>query len=148
MRAAVFRHEFRELFRLATPLAAAQAGTQLMGLVDVAVLGRLGARELAAAGLSNAVFFAFSVMGIGMVMGVDPMIAQAVGAGDGARARRLMWQGVWLALIVTAVLTLILAGGAIALPLIGSKPELIAPARAYLLVRVISLAPFLLFYVV
>src|SRR3954453_17831728 len=37
----IFRAELRELFRLAMPLAAAQAGTQLMGLVDVAVLGRL-----------------------------------------------------------------------------------------------------------
>lgn len=148
MRAAVFRRELRELFRLAMPLAAAQAGTQLMGLVDVAVLGRLGARELAASGLANAVFFAFSVMGIGMVFGVDPMIAQAIGAGDRARARRLMWQGVWLGLIVTGVLTLILVAGAIALPLIGSQPELISPARAYLLVRALSLAPFLLFFVV
>ena len=148
MRAEVFRRELRELFRLALPLAAAQAGTQMMGLVDVAVLGRLGARELAGAGLANAVFFAFSVIGMGMVFGVDPLIAQAVGAGDRLRARRWMWQGVWLALIVSAVLTVVLVVGAIALPLIGSKAELISPARAFLLVRLFSLLPFLLFFVV
>lgn len=148
MRAEVFRRELRELFRLALPLAAAQAGTQMMGLVDVAVLGRLGARELAGSGLANAVFFAFSVVGMGMVFGVDPLIAQAVGAGDRARARRWLWQGVWLCLIVSAILTVILLIGAVALPLIGSKPELIEPARAYLLVRLLSLVPFLLFFVV
>jgi MATE family multidrug resistance protein len=148
MRAEVFRRELSELFRLALPLAAAQAGTQMMGLVDVAVLGRLGARELAGSGLANAVFFAFSVIGMGMVFGVDPLIAQAVGAGDRARARRWMWQGIWLGLIVSAILTVILLLGAVALPLIGSKEELIAPARAYLLVRLLSLVPFLLFFVV
>lgn len=148
MRAEVYRREFRELFRLAVPLAAAQAGTQLMGLVDVAVLGRLGARELAGSGLANAVFFAFSVMGMGMVFGIDPLISQAVGAGDRVRARRVMWQGVWLGLVVTAVLTVILLIGAVLLPYIGSEAELIAPARAYLLVRLISLAPFLLFFVI
>ncbi|HEX6158559.1 MAG TPA: MATE family efflux transporter, partial [Thermoanaerobaculia bacterium] len=147
MRAEVFRREFRELFRLAVPLAAAQAGTQLMTLVDVAVLGRLGARELAGSGLASAVFFAFSIMGMGMVFGVDPLISQAIGAGDHARARRAMWQGVWLALVVTAVLTVMLLIGAACLPYIGSEAELIAPARAYLLVRLISLAPFLLFFV-
>ena len=147
MRRDVFRHELRELFRLALPLAAAQAGTQLMGLVDVAILGRLGARELAASGLGNAVFFAFSVMGMGMVFGVDPLISQAVGAGDRVRARRIFWQGVWLALAVTAVLTVVLIAGAIALPWFGSQPELVAPARMYLLVRMTSLAPFLLFFV-
>ena len=143
-----FRRELRELFRLALPLAAAQAGTQLMGLVDVAVLGRLGARELAGSGLANAVFFAFSVMGMGMVFGVDPLIAQAVGAGDRLRARRVLWQGIWLSLFVSAVLMVILLAGAAALPLIGTKAELIAPARVYLLIRIVAVAPFLMFFVV
>lgn len=142
------RTEMRRLFRLAAPLAAAQAGTQLMGLVDVSVLGRLGARELAASGLGNAVFFAISVVGMGMMFGVDPMIAQAIGAGDRVRARQTLWQGVWLGLIVTAVLTVVLVAGAIALPHLGVKQELVEPGRAYLLVRTLSLAPFLLFFVV
>lgn len=144
----VFRRELRELFRLAAPLAAAQAGTQLMGLVDVAVLGRLGARELAGSGLANAVFFAFSILGMGMVLGVEPLLAQAVGAGDRLRARRVLWQGVWLSIAVSAVLTVVLLGGAAALPLIGTKAELVPPARIYLLIRIVSLLPFLMFFVV
>lgn len=148
MPARVYRHEFRELFRLAGPLAAAQAGTQLMGLVDVSVLGRLGARELAAAGLGNAVFFAISIVGMGLMFGIDPLISQAIGAGERLRARRILWQGVWLALIVTGVLTLVLVAGTIALPYLGVQRELIAPARAYLIVRTLGLAPFLLFFVI
>jgi MATE family multidrug resistance protein len=142
------QRELRELFRLALPLAAAQAGTQLMGLVDVAVLGRLGARELAGSGLANAVFFAFSVMAMGVVFGVDPLIAQAVGAGDRVRARRVLWQGVWLTLILSGILTVALLAAAILLPFTGAQPELIAPARTYLLIRTISAVPFLLFFVV
>ena len=148
MRGPAVRDEIRRLFRLAAPLAAAQAGTQLMGLVDVAVLGRLGARELAASGLGNAVFFSISVIGMGLMFGIDPMISQAIGAGERVRARRILWQGVWLALIVTAVLTAVLAAAAAALPYAGVKGELIEPGRAYLLVRTLSLAPFLLFFVV
>jgi MATE family multidrug resistance protein len=147
MRAPVFR-ELRDLLRLAAPLAAAQAGTQLMGLVDVAVLGRLGAREIAGAGLGNAIFFAFSVMGMGLVMGVDPLMSQAIGAGDRLRARRVLWQGLWLSLCVAAVLTLVLVGGALALPYIGSDAELIEPATTYLLVRATGALPFLAFFVV
>ena len=146
MRSDIIRREIRELFRLAVPVAAAQAGMQLMGLVDVAVLGRLGARELAASGVGNAVFFAFSVVGMGIVLGVDPLIAQAVGAGDHQRARRAMWQGVWLALAIAAVLTVVLVAGAWAVPLVGA-PELTEDARAFLLVRTTSLVPFLLFFV-
>ena len=148
MRAVVFRRELKELFRLAAPLAAAQAGTNLMGLVDVAVLGRLGARELAGCGLGNAVFFAFSIMGMGLVMGIDPLISQAIGAGDQVRARRGLWQGLWLALVVAAVLTAVLLIATWLLPRIGSSPELIAPAQLYLLVRIVSVVPFLMFFAV
>jgi multidrug resistance protein, MATE family len=147
MRAAEFRTELRELARLAAPLAAAQAGTNLMGLVDVAVLGRLGATELAASGLGNAIFFAFSVFGMGMVMGVDPLIAQALGAGDRRRARHVLWQGVWLGLVVAGVLTLIMAAAALVLPWTGAQAELVSPARIYLLVRLTSLVPHLLYFV-
>ena len=143
-----FRRELRELFRLALPLAAAQAGTQLMGLVDVAILGRLGATELAASGVANAVFFTLSVTGMGIVFGVDPLIAQAVGAGDRVRARRVLWQGLWLSLCVSAALITFLLAATAALPLIGTEPELIAPARIYLLIRTAGVVPFLMFYVV
>jgi MATE family multidrug resistance protein len=146
MRAAQFKTELRQLFRLAAPLAAAQAGTNLMGLVDVAVLGRLGARELAGAALANAIFFAFSIMGTGMVMGIDPLISQAIGAGDRARARNVLWQGIWLALLVAVTLTLVLIACAAGLPFIGATPELLAPARTFLLVRMLSLVPFMVFY--
>lgn len=148
MRAAVLKNELRELIRLSLPLAAAQAGTQLMGLVDVAVLGRYGARELAASGLGNAVFFGISIMGMGMMFGVDPMISQAIGAGDRMRARRILWQGVWLALAVTVVLSALMLTATLLLPWFGVQHELIAPARTYLLVRVTGVAPYLLFIVV
>ncbi|HKR65134.1 MAG TPA: MATE family efflux transporter [Thermoanaerobaculia bacterium] len=143
-----YRREIRELVRLAAPLAAAQAGTQMMGLVDIAVLGRVGARELGGAGLGNAVFFAMSVIGIGIVYGVDPMISQALGAHEHVRARRLLWQGSWLALAVSGALTLVLLALAALLPYFGVQPELVSPARTFLLIRMLSLAPFLLFFVV
>lgn len=130
------------------PLAAAQAGTQLMNLVDVAVLGRLGAGELAGSGLAIAVFFAVSVFGMGMMLGIDPLVAQAVGAGDHVRARHVMWQGLWLSLIVTVLLTVVLLLGALALPLIGAAPEIVHHARTFLLVRTAGLLPFLMFFVI
>ncbi|HUP50526.1 MAG TPA: MATE family efflux transporter [Thermoanaerobaculia bacterium] len=145
MRSAALRQEFRQLFTLALPLAAAQAGTQLMSVVDIAVLGRVGGRELAAAGLGNAVFFAVSIFGLGLVFGIDPMVSQAIGAGDQRRARFVMWQGVWLAVIVSAVLTLPLLCGPLVLRAIGVQRDLIPPGTTYLLIRTTGLAPWLIF---
>ena len=148
MRAAELKAELRRLFSLALPLAVAEAGTQVMSVVDMAVVGRLGGLELAAVGLGNAVFFGVSVFGLGLMLGVDPLISQAVGARDFVRARRVMWQGIWLALITAALLTGILFLGPLLLRTIGVKPEIIAPASLFLLIRTIGLAPWLVFFVV
>ena len=130
------------------PLAAAQAGTQIMSLVDLAVVGRLGARELGAAGLGNAIFFTISILGIGLNLGVDPMISQAFGAGDAVRARHVMWQGIWLALGVTAVLTVPLLFAPMLLSLFDVNVSVRPIATQFLLVRTAGLAPMLLFFVV
>lgn len=119
-----------------------------MSVVDMAVVGRLGGRELAAAGLANAVFFGVSVFGLGLMLGVDPLISQAVGAGDLAAARRILWQGVWLALLTSAALMPLLFAGPLLLRGIGVKHELIEPATAYLAIRTLGLPPWLLFFVV
>ena len=119
-----------------------------MSVVDMAVIGRLGGRELAAAGLANAIFFGVSVFGLGLMLGLDPLISQAVGAGDEISARRILWQGVWLGLITSALLIGILLGGPLLLTAIRVKPELVAPARVFLLIRLIGLPPWLLFFVI
>ncbi|PYQ48061.1 MAG: MATE family efflux transporter, partial [Acidobacteria bacterium] len=142
------RSELRRLFSLAFPLAAAEAGTQVMSLVDMAVIGRLGGLELAAAGLANAVYFGISVFGLGLMLGVDPLISQAVGARDFSRARRVMWQGIWLALITAALLTILLLCGPLLLRAIGVKPEIVRPASIFLLIRTIGLSPWLVFFVI
>jgi multidrug resistance protein, MATE family len=140
--------ELRELSRLAIPIAAAQAGNQLMSVVDAAVIGRVGTTELAAVGLGASLYFSWSILGIGIVMGIDPLASQAFGAGDPIRARRLLWQGVWLASIVSIVL-----GGAMYLsPLFVDfmqvDPETARLARTYLFIRIWSVLPMLLFIVV
>src|SRR5277367_2126024 len=98
--------ELRQLLRLALPLALMQAGHSAMGAVDTAVVGRTGAVQLAGVGLGNGLFFAIAFFGIGLLMGGDPLISQAVGAGDMVRARRLYWQSVYAALLAALALAL------------------------------------------
>jgi multidrug resistance protein, MATE family len=135
----------RELFRLALPIAAAQAGLQLLGIVDTAVVGRLGARELASVGLGNTVFFAISIVAMGVVMGVDPLLSQAVGAGNFLGARRTLWQGVWLSVGVGAVANVLIALAPLFLPFFGIAEEIVEPTAIYLVIRSFSAIPVILF---
>lgn len=141
-----YHRELAQLAKLAIPLAAVQAGNQLMGVVDTAVLGRLGAAELAGVGLANGIFFTLSTFGIGAMMGLDPLISQALGAGESVRARRLLWQGGWLALALTACLSLPIGAAPALLVPAGIEPEVADIATRYLVLRLPGLFPFLLFF--
>jgi MATE family multidrug resistance protein len=139
--------EFRSLVRLAIPIGLAQAGQALMNVVDTAVVGRAGAAPLAAAGLGNNLYFFFAVVGLGVMLGLDPLISQALGAGDPARAHRLVWQGAWLAAAVSAVLALPVALAPHLMGLFGIDPAVRAGTRAFMLARLGGLPAFLVFAV-
>ena len=139
------RRELGLLLRLAAPIAAAQGGQALMSLVDVAVVGRVSKTQLAAVGLANSIFFAVSVVGIGLMMGLDPLASQALGAGDRVRARQLLWQGLWLAVFTSALLELPMLLGPAILHVMSVPPETAAVAMRCVEIRMIGLPPMLLF---
>jgi MATE family multidrug resistance protein len=142
-----FRAELAALVRLAVPLSIAASGQALMGVVDTAVVGRAGPVAMAATGLGNALFFAVGVFGMGLMHGVDPLVSQALGAGDPGRGRRFLWQGVWLAALTSLVLAIPVAGAPLALVRLGIPPDVAAQAGRYLLLRLPGLPLFLLYFV-
>lgn len=142
------REEFRELMKLAIPIAIAQGGQALMGLVDTLVVARAGTPALAAVGLANNLFFAISGLGMGLMMGFDPLMSQAFGANNPSRARALVWQGGWMALLAGLVLWGALLVVPELLPLAGYAETELTETRAYLMWRAPSLVPFLAFLMV
>jgi MATE family multidrug resistance protein len=127
------------------PIAASQAGLALMGLIDTAVVGRLGAGPLGAVGLANGLFFGLAVVGIGVMLGLDPLLSQAIGARDERRARELLWQSAWLAALLTALLSLPIALLPLLLRPAGIAAALIPDARGFLLWRIPGLFPLFAF---
>lgn len=116
-----------------------------MTVVDTAVVGRLGGQELGAVGLANAIFFVCSVLGTGTMMGLDPLVSQALGRKDAAGARGLLWQGVWLAFLVGLGLSLPIAFGTSFLTAVGIEPAVVGLVGQYLGIRMFALIPLLLF---
>ncbi|MHB8873276.1 MAG: MATE family efflux transporter [Myxococcaceae bacterium] len=138
--------ELSLLSRLAGPIALANAGHALMGVVSTAVMGRVGAAEQGAVGLGNGLFFTVTALGLGLMMGLDPLISQAFGARQPVRARQLFWQGVYLALAASAVLALPIALMPLVLSRVGMDPEIVSAASSYLWWRLPSLLPIILFF--
>jgi multidrug resistance protein, MATE family len=135
----------RALLRLAGPLAAGYAGSTLLGFVDTAMVGRLGPEALAAVGIGNGIFFGLSIAGMGFIQGADPLIAQALGAGEAQQARRIFWQAVRLSLLLSLPLLALMALAALGLEAFGIDPGTAAATRRFLLGRGPNIVPFLLF---
>lgn len=136
--------ELRALSKLSGPLVLTNLGNMLLALVDVAVVGRLGETSIAAAGLGNAIFFTTTLFGVGVLFGLDPLLAQAIGAKEPERAARAFVSGVHAAILVSIPLVLVILVLAQVVAHLGAPAEAIEGTRDYLHARLFSLLPFLL----
>lgn len=138
-----FGAEMIAVAREGLPLAISFAGGTLLGVVDTAMVGRLGAPELAGVALGNAFFFTITVAAMGVVFGMDPIVSQALGAGEGARARAALRSGLRLATILSLPAMLVLALAPLFFGAFGVEPESARHAAHFLWARAPSAIPFL-----
>lgn len=132
------------LVALALPLAAQQVGLQLMGTVDAVMLGHWQDSALAGAGVANGLLFTITCVGMGIVMGLDALVPQALGAGEHARARGLLRDGLRVALGVGLPATLLVLASPLILPAFDVDPRVAYQAKIFVWARAFGVAPFLL----
>jgi MATE family multidrug resistance protein len=140
----VNRSETRAQLALAIPLSLQQIGFQLMGNVDAALLGHYSDSALAGAGVGNNLLFAITAVAMGIVMGLDSVVPQAVGAGRIDDARRSLAAGIRLAVIVGLVSTVFVIASPFLLHLTATPPDVVADAKIYIYIRSIGVIPLLL----
>jgi len=133
------------MLALAWPVVLAELGWMLQGIVDVMMVGRLGPTAIGSVALGNVLFYAPSLFGLGLMMGLDTVVSQAYGRGDYDACHRWLAQAVYIALVATPGLMLLAFGIGAALPHFGVAHELIAPTLSYLHVLLWSALPLLLY---
>lgn len=137
--------ELRPMLSLATPVVVAEVGWVAMQIVDIAMVGQLGPAAIGAVGVGSALFFALAVFGMGLMLGLDTLVAQAFGRGQLDECRRWLLHGLLLAGILTIPLTLGARGGANHLDLLGLDPAVLELTRGYFRLVAWSILPLLLY---
>ena len=133
--------ETRALLTLGAPLMAAQLANVAIQTTDVVMIGWLGPGPLAASALAVAMIHPVVMFGMGVMMAVAPMVAQAIGGLRRREARRAIRQGLWVGIALSALLIpLLLQTGAL-LSLMGQDPALAEGASAYIAAAAFSFAP-------
>lgn len=119
------------LLKLATPIVVIQVGMMLMGVVDTVMVGRLSASALAAVAIGNIYFFCVAMFGLGVLLSLDPIVAQALGAGDKLAVKRGLQRGLVLAAALTVPISLALVAAGPLLAISGQPPEIVPVAAGY-----------------
>ncbi len=136
------------MLALALPLVLAELGWMAMALVDTVMVGHLplSSEALSASALAqilyNTVAFGFG----GVLLALDTTLSQAHGAGDTPAANRWLWQGLLLALALTALLTGIFAVSPHLLRLLHTEPAVIAVAVPTLRALSFGTLPLLVYF--
>jgi MATE family multidrug resistance protein len=139
--------ESRALLRLALPVVLVQVGVMAMGVVDTIMVGHLSATALAAVALGNLYFFGCAILGMGALMGLDPVVAQAIGAGDHPAVARGVQRGLILAAILSLPPAIALMYAEPVLRALGQPAEVVPFAGAYTRWTAPSVLPLYLFVV-
>ena len=121
------RADLDALLRLAAPLVLIQVGAMLMGVVDTIMVGRVSRAALAAVALGNLYYFVFSIFGMGVLMALDPIIAQALGAETSSRCARGLQRGLVLTVVLTVPISLLMLTARPVLTCVGQPAEVVLP---------------------
>jgi MATE family multidrug resistance protein len=142
---AKWRPELGAMVALAVPVVLSELGWMAQAIVDTIMVGKLGPAAIGAVALGNAVYYTPALFGIGLLLGLDTLVAQAHGRADHDECHRWLAQGVYLACIATPPLMLLVAAASFGFAPFGITPQVAAPAASYLRILNWGTLPLLLY---
>jgi multidrug resistance protein, MATE family len=142
------RDELRPTIRLAIPLVLAELGWMTMSIVDTIMVGHLpnSAVAIGAVALSSNIFTAIALFGLGILLGLDTLVAQAFGAGRREDCHRSLVNSIYLSIALTPPLLLPVWLLGYFYRGVGADPAVISLAVPYTKALGVGLLPLLLYF--
>nr|WP_172638802.1 MATE family efflux transporter [Streptomyces tailanensis] len=138
-KAARRRHD-REIVTLAVPTFGALVAEPLFLMVDTAVVGHLGTAQLAGLGVASALLVTAVSVFVFLAYATTAAVARQVGAGDLRAAIRQGMDGIWLALLLGAlVVAVVLPTAPSLVALFGSSGTAAPYATTYLRISALGI---------
>jgi multidrug resistance protein, MATE family len=133
------------MLRLAGPVILAEIGWMGMGIVDTIMVGPLGPAAIGASGMSNSLFFAVAIFGMGVMLGLDALVAKSYGAGRLDECVLWLRHGLLVALVVAPTLMLVFYGALTTSAHWGLHPAVRVLAQPYMAILGLGALPLLLY---
>lgn len=139
------REQVKNTFLLAYPVMLSQLGQVAVGVADSMMVGRLGALELAASSLANSIFFVILMFGIGISMGLTPLVSKAYGKGKTHQISRLFSNSLLINFLASLSLFGVVVLFSQNLSILNQREEVEVLALPFLLIITASLVPLMVF---
>lgn len=123
--------ELRRLVSLAWPVSVAQLAAMSMAVVDTVLVGHYDPTQMAAVALGGTYQMMLLMLGMGILRVLDPIVAQAFGAGDRRALGLALARGVGLAMVLAVPSTVALWFAEPVLRALRQPPEVLPVAAAY-----------------
>ena len=130
---------------LAFPVILSQVGQVTVSLVDTMMVGHVGTVQLAAASFANSIFHIGMLFGLGVVMGITPLVGKMYSKRKKKQTGEYLKNGLFIHLIFAVVLSIVMTGVGFLLNSMGQPEEVADQAFPYFMILVASLLPLLAF---
>ena len=139
------KNEFRATLFIAIPLILSNLTQIAYSLIDTAMIGVLGYKELAAASLVSNIIAIPMVIGMGLMMAITPLVAIAHGQNKSHRSSHLLYNGFGVSILAGIFLALLVHVISYFLLDMGQDIAVAELAKNYLIIMGYSLIPMMIF---
>jgi multidrug resistance protein, MATE family len=143
-----YKGYFRKIAHLSYPIIIGQVGIVLMGVADVVMIGKVDATNLAAAAFANSIFFLVSILGIGTLTAVSPLVAKSKGGGHPGECAILFRQGINASLLLSVFISSVMLVLTFNLEWFGQDAEVMRLTESYLHILNSGIVFMLLFFAI
>lgn len=137
---------YRKNLTLAIPVIFSQLGQVTVNLADNMMVGHVGTTELAAASFAINVFHIGMLFGLGITLGLTPLVGQSFSAQNKRNTASWFKNGVLVYFAASIVLSIFMSALVLFMDRMGQSDEVVQKAIPYYLIQVSSLVPLMLFF--
>jgi len=130
----------REALSIGYPIVVGMLSTTLMNIVDIAMVGRLGAAAIAAVGLGGIFFFTVSSFFSSLNVGVQTVAARRFGEKKYGETGSVLWNALFIAILAGLPITFLgISLGTDFIKLLNQDPQVVTFAQGYIWYRFLGI---------
>ncbi|MFQ5675062.1 MAG: MATE family efflux transporter, partial [bacterium] len=124
--------EVSNTLKLGAPLVMAQLTQMSMSVADTIMAGNFSAQTLAAVAVGNSLWIPLFIFVLGVLLAINPIVAQLHGAERTEEIGQNLWQVLWLSLILAVPLFFLARSMFVVMRLFAISQEIIPTTQGYL----------------